>query len=81
MSLSRIGMEDNELIMQIEDLPSYNYTILGELMQKGKRNSERHVATEFINALDGGCKYKRLEEIGYLYDFAFHKRVVVGLFF
>ena len=60
-------------MMQIEDLPSYNFTNLSEIINAQKKLSEKHVALEFITALEGAIKYKRTEEIGYLYDYAFNK--------
>jgi len=73
MSLNRIGIEENELVMQIEDLPSYNFTILAEVLNSQKKLNEKFVALEFINNFDGALKYQRLEELGFLYDYAFNK--------
>jgi len=65
MSLNRIGIEENELMMQIEDLPSYNYTNLGEILGAQKKLSEKRVAIEFIQAFDGALKYQKLEELSF----------------
>lgn len=59
MSLNRIGIEENELMMQIEDLPSYNLTILSDVLNSQKKLNEKHVALEFINTFDGALKYQR----------------------
>merc|ERR1711976_228506 len=73
MSLNRIGIEDNELMMQIEDLPSYNFNNLSDVLTSTKKLSDKRVAIDFIHSLESALKYKKLEELNFVYDYAFNK--------
>ena len=73
MNIGRTGSNDTELVMQIEDLPSFNFTNLSDILNSQTKLNEKLVAKEFINALDAALKYEKLDELGFLYDYAFNK--------
>jgi len=68
-----MGLEETELVMQIEDLPSFNFTNLSEVLNSTTKLNEKYVAKEFILALDATVKHEKLDELGFLYDYAFNK--------